>query len=157
GPGHGEMTTHLLATGAPVYAIELDAALARKLKDLAKQFSNLHVVSADILKTDIAKLAAGRRVHIYGNLPYYITSPILHHLFASADLIDDIHIVIQTEVAERLTAEPDSKDYGYLTVITRVYSRPEFVFRIPRGAFLPPPDVSSALVTLRFPGERIDV
>ena len=89
-----------------------------------------------MLKTDIAKLAAGRRAHVYGNLPYYITSPILHHVFAVADIIDEMHMVIQTEVAERLTAEPGSKDYGYLTVLTRLYSRPEFVFRIPRGAFL---------------------
>src|SRR5262249_35712501 len=78
-------------------------------------------------------------------------------LFASADLINEVHIVIQTEVAERLTAEPGSTDYGYLTVMTRLHARPEFVFRIPRGAFLPPPDVSSALVTLRLPGEGIDV
>jgi len=157
GAGHGEMTAHLAATGAPVYAIELDAVLARKLKDLAKQFPNLTVVSGDVLKTDIAKLADGRRAHIYGNLPYYITSPILQHVFANSGLIDEMHMVIQTEVAERLTAEPNSKDYGYLTVLTRVHSRPEFVFRIPRGAFLPPPDVSSALVTLRFPGENVDV
>jgi 16S rRNA (adenine1518-N6/adenine1519-N6)-dimethyltransferase len=157
GAGHGEMTAHLAATGVPVYAIELDTVLARKLKDLAKQFPNLSVISGDVLKTDIAKLAAGRRVNIYGNLPYYITSPILRHVFVSADLIDEMHLVIQTEVAERLTAEPDSKDYGYLTVLTRVHARPEFVFRIPRGAFLPPPDVSSALVTLRFPGKWIDV
>jgi 16S rRNA (adenine1518-N6/adenine1519-N6)-dimethyltransferase len=157
GAGHGEMTAHLVATGVPVYAVELDALLAHNLKDLAKQFPNLTVVPGDVLKTNVAKLAAGRRVHIYGNLPYYITSPILQHVFDSADLIDEMHMVIQTEVAERLTAQPDSKDYGYLTVLTRMYSRPEFVFRIPRGAFLPPPDVSSALVTLRFPGERIDV
>jgi 16S rRNA (adenine1518-N6/adenine1519-N6)-dimethyltransferase len=155
GAGHGEMTAHLLATGVPVYAIELDSALVRKLKDLAKQFPNLTVISRDVLKTDIAKLAAGRRAYVYGNLPYYITSPILQHIFAVSDVIDEMHMVIQTEVAERLTAEPDSKDYGYLTVLTRIHSRPEFVFRIPRGAFLPPPDVSSALVTLRFPAEPI--
>jgi 16S rRNA (adenine1518-N6/adenine1519-N6)-dimethyltransferase len=157
GAGHGEMTAYLAATGAPVYTIELDPALARKLKELAREFPNLTIVSADVLKTDITKLAAGRRVRIYGNLPYYITSPILHHVFEVADLIDEMHIVIQTEVAERLAAEPSSKDYGYLTVFTRVHARPELVFRIPRGAFLPPPDVSSALVTLRFPGERIGV
>src|SRR5262249_40950217 len=90
-------------------------------------------------------------------LPYYITSPILHRLFRFADLIDEVHIVIQTEVAERLTAEPDGAEYGYLTVATRLYSRPEFVFKIPRGAFLPPPDVSSALVTLRFPGDNLEL
>src|SRR5262249_12263541 len=114
-------------------------------------------VSGDVLKTDIRKLAGGRRVHVYGNLPYYITSPILHHLFASAEIIDEVHIVIQTEVAERLTAKPGSKDYGYLSVATQFYGRPEFVFKIPRGAFLPPPDVSSALVTVRLPGVGMDM
>ena len=155
GAGHGEMTSHLAGTGTPVYAIEIDSSVVRRLQHLTEQYTNLTIVSGDVLKTDIAKLASGRRVHVYGNLPYYITSPILHHLFRSADIIDEVHIVIQTEVAERLVAQPGSKDYGYLSVATQVYSRPEFVFRIPRGAFLPPPEVSSALVTLRFPAGRL--
>ena len=136
------MTSHLAATGTPVYAIEIDSTVARRLKHLTEQYANLTIVSGDVLKTDIAKLAGGRRVHVYGNLPYYITSPILHHLFRFAEIIDEVHIVIQTEVAERLAAEPDGSEYGYLSVATRLYSRPEFVFKIPRGAFLPPPDVS---------------
>jgi 16S rRNA (adenine1518-N6/adenine1519-N6)-dimethyltransferase len=155
GAGHGEMTTHLAATGASVFAIELDSTFARRLGHLTERFPNLTIVSGDILQTDIAKLAAGRRVHIYGNLPYYITSPILHHLFRFAGIIDEMHIVIQTEVAQRLTAAPDTSQYGYLSVATQFYARPEFVFRIPRGAFLPPPDVGSSLVALRLPGERI--
>jgi 16S rRNA (adenine1518-N6/adenine1519-N6)-dimethyltransferase len=154
GAGHGEMTEHLASTGASVCAIELDAPLVGKLQALAKKFPNLRIVQGDILETDIRALAAGRRIRIYGNLPYYITSPILHHLFTFADLIDEMHMVIQTEVAERLTAQPNSKPYGYLSVATQLYARPEFVFRIPRGAFRPPPEVGSALVTLRFPGER---
>jgi 16S rRNA (adenine1518-N6/adenine1519-N6)-dimethyltransferase len=148
------MTQHLLATGAPVHAIELDPAFLPGLRHLAKQFPNLTVVPGDILRTDIATIAAGRRARIYGNLPYYITSPILHHLFTFADLIDEIHVVIQTEVAHRLAAQPGTRDYGYLSVVTQFYTRPEFVFEIPRDAFNPPPEVTSALVTLRLPGER---
>jgi 16S rRNA (adenine1518-N6/adenine1519-N6)-dimethyltransferase len=154
GAGHGEMTEHLAATGAPVYAIELDKPLAIALQRSAKRFPNVSVISADILQTDIATLTGGRRARIYGNLPYYITSPILHHLFASAELIDEIHIVIQQEVALRLVAPPGTRDYGYLSVLTQYCSRPELVLEIPRGAFRPPPEVSSALVTLRLPGER---
>ncbi len=154
GAGHGEMTERLASTGAPVHAIELDAQLAATLKQLAKRFPNVEVVSADILESDIAKIAAGKRVRIYGNLPYYITSPILHHLFASAELIDEIHIVVQHEVALRLAAQPGTRDYGYLSVLTQYFSRPELVLEIPRGAFRPPPEVGSALVTLRLPGER---
>jgi 16S rRNA (adenine1518-N6/adenine1519-N6)-dimethyltransferase len=154
GAGHGEMTQLLVTTGSPVYAIELDPTLVARLKRLAKKFPNLTVVPGDVLETDLAALAAGQRMHIYGNLPYYITSPILHHFFLFADSIDDIHIVIQEEVALRLTALPGTKLYGYLSVLTQLYTRPEFVLRIPRGAFSPPPEVSSALVTLRLPGER---
>jgi 16S rRNA (adenine1518-N6/adenine1519-N6)-dimethyltransferase len=154
GSGHGEMTRHLLATGAPVHAIEIDEAFIGRLRHLAQEFPNLSVITADVLVADIAAIASGRRIRVYGNLPYYITSPILHHLFIFADIIDEIHIVIQTEVAQRLAAEPGTRDYGYLSVITQFYTRPEFVFEIPRDAFNPPPEVTSALVTLRLPGER---
>jgi len=154
GSGHGEMTEHLLATGAPVHAIELDPNLIAGLRRLAQKFPNLTVVPGDILKADIAAIAAGRRIRIYGNLPYYITSPILHHLFTFADLLDEMHLVIQTEVAARLAAPPGTREYGYLSVVTQFYTRPEIVFEIPRDAFSPPPEVASALVTLRLPGER---
>lgn len=154
GAGHGEMTQHLLASGAAVVAIELDEPLANRLKQLTKKFPALSVVRSDVLRTDLAALAAGRRACVYGNLPYYITSPILHHLFSFADLIEEMHVVIQDEVALRLTAQPQTKAYGYLSVLTQLYSRPEYVSAIPPSAFSPPPDVSSALVTLRFPGTR---
>jgi 16S rRNA (adenine1518-N6/adenine1519-N6)-dimethyltransferase len=154
GAGHGEMTEYLAATGAPVYAIELDALLLSRLQRLAKKFPNVTVASGDVLETDLAALAAGQRIHIYGNLPYYITSPILHHFFSFADQIEEIHIVIQEEVALRLTAEPGTKQYAYLSVAAQFYTRPEYVLSIPREAFSPPPEVGSALVTLRLPGER---
>ena len=154
GPGHGEMTEHLLATGDPVHAIEVDPRLLPGLRRLAKQFPHLDVVARDVLETDLAALASGRRIRLYGNLPYYITSPILQRLFGFASLIDEIHIVIQREVAERLAARPGTRDYGYLSVLTQFYTRPEIVFEIPRAAFSPPPEVTSALVTLRLPGHR---
>jgi 16S rRNA (adenine1518-N6/adenine1519-N6)-dimethyltransferase len=91
-------------------------------------------------------------MRIYGSLPYYITSPILHHLFRFAELIEEIHMVVQTEVAERMTAQPGGKAYGYLSVATQLNSRPELVLEIPRAAFTPPPEVGSTLVTLRLPG-----
>jgi len=138
GAGHGEITQHLLSTAAPVHAIEIDPAFIAGLRRLAKQFPNLTVVPGDVLETDIAAIASGR----------------LHHLFTFADLIDEIHVVIQTEVAHRLAAKPGTRDYGYFSVVTQFYTRPEFVFEIPRDAFNPPPEVTSALVTLRLPGER---
>jgi 16S rRNA (adenine1518-N6/adenine1519-N6)-dimethyltransferase len=154
GAGHGEMTEHLIRSGAPVYAVELDPPLVERLKRLAQEHSNLTIVPGDVLRTDLRAIASQRRIRLYGNLPYYITSPILHHFFQYADLVDEIHIVVQLEVAQRLTAHPGSKSYGYLSVVTQFYARPDFALRLPRGAFRPPPDVGSALVTLRLPGER---
>jgi 16S rRNA (adenine1518-N6/adenine1519-N6)-dimethyltransferase len=153
GAGHGEMTQHLLKSGAPVIAIELDSSLVPALQRLAQTQPNLTVVPGDVLEIDLAALAAGRRIRIYGNLPYYITSPILHRFFENAALIDVAHIVIQLEVAARLTARPSTKPYGYLSVATQFYTRPEFVLRLPPAAFRPPPEVASALVSLKFPSE----
>ena len=154
GAGHGEMTEHLIRSGAPVYAVELDPPLVERLKRLAEEHSNLTIVPGDVLQADLRAIASGYRIRLYGNLPYYITSPILHHFFQYADLVDEIHIVVQLEVAQRLTAHPGSKSYGYLSVVTQFYARPDFALRLPRGAFRPPPEVGSALVTLRLPGER---
>jgi 16S rRNA (adenine1518-N6/adenine1519-N6)-dimethyltransferase len=154
GPGHGEMTEYLAASGAPVVAIELDRNFSGHLNRLKKKFANLEVIHGDILESDLRVIAGGRRMRVYGSLPYYITSPILHHLFLFADLIDEIHVVVQTEVAERMAAQPGSKAYGYLSVATQLNARPELVLEIPQAAFDPPPEVSSTLVTLRLPGER---
>ena len=152
GAGHGEMTDYLVRNGVPVFAVELDPPLIERLQRLADRHPNLTVVPGDALEIDLRPLAAGRRIRLYGNLPYYITSPILHRFFSFADQIDEIHIVIQLEVALRLAAQPGNKDYGYLSVATQFYTRPEFVFKLPPDAFRPPPEVASALVTLRLPG-----
>jgi 16S rRNA (adenine1518-N6/adenine1519-N6)-dimethyltransferase len=109
-------------------------------------------VPGDVLKTDLDSVAGSRRIRLYGNLPYYITSPILHRLFESADLIDEIHIVIQLEVAFRLVARPGTRDYGYLSVLTQYFSMPSIALKLPPGAFRPPPEVASALVSLKLPG-----
>ncbi len=154
GSGHGEMTEYLVATGLPVLAVELDEPLIQRLQKMAEAHRNLTIVPGDVLQTDLGKLADGRRMRIYGNLPYYITSPILNHLFAFADQIEEIHVVIQDEVAMRLAAKPGTSDYGYLSVLTQFYARPERILMIPRGAFSPPPEVDSALVSMRLPGER---
>jgi 16S rRNA (adenine1518-N6/adenine1519-N6)-dimethyltransferase len=152
GPGHGEMTEYLVGTGAPVHVIEVDQFLIGNLNRLKKKNPNLNVICADILETDLAAVANGKRMRIYGSLPYYITSPILHHLFQFAELIEEIHVVVQSEVAARMAAEPGSKAYGYLSVATQLNSRPELLLEIPRAAFTPPPEVGSTLVTLRLPG-----
>jgi len=157
GAGHGEMTEQLLHSGAPVFAVELDPPLIERLRCLAEKHRNLTVVPGDVLETDLPALAADRRIRLYGNLPYYITSPILHRFFSFASHVDEIHVVIQLEVALRLTARPGNKLYGYLSVATQFFTRPEFVLKLPPGAFRPPPEVASALVTLRLPGPAAEL
>ena len=100
------------------------------------------------------EMNATQHFRVYGNLPYYITSPILTHLFRFAAHIDSIHIVTQLEVAQRIAALPGSRDYGYLSTLCQYYTRPELLFRIPPGAFNPPPKVTSSLLEMHLPGER---
>src|SRR5713226_6763646 len=154
GAGHGEMTRLLAASGARVLAVELDPKLLQSLQSVEREFPLLQKVGGDILSLALDKITGGSRFSVYGNLPYSITSPILHRLFEYAANIEEIYIVIQLEVAARLTAHPGTRAYGYLSVLTQYYAKPEIVLRIPRGAFRPPPKVTSALVHLRLPGER---
>ena len=153
GAGHGEMTQLLAEDGRRVIAVEADPQLAAGLKNNAARWGDVAVVSGDVLLLDLGKIAGGR-FRVYGNLPYYITSPILHQLFNYADQLASVHIVIQQEVAERIVAAPRRREYGYLSAACQFYTRPEIAFRIPPGAFRPPPRVNSALVHMTIPGER---
>jgi 16S rRNA (adenine1518-N6/adenine1519-N6)-dimethyltransferase len=154
GAGHGEMTTRLAKRASKVFAVELDASLARRLREVTASCKNIEVIESDVMAVAFEKLTGRERFSVYGNLPYYITSPILHRLFQHADHIAAIHIVIQFEVAVRIVAQPGRRDYGYLSVVSQWFSRPEIAFRIPPGAFRPPPKVASALVSFRMPGAR---
>jgi len=152
GAGHGEMTELLAGRAARVIALELDAQLAAGLRKRAANWPNVEVVEADVLTSDLASIAGAANFRIYGSIPYYITSPILHHVFNSAAYIESAYLIVQLEVAERLVAKPGRREYGYLSVATQLYSRPEILLKIPPGAFRPQPKVYSALVALRFPG-----
>jgi 16S rRNA (adenine1518-N6/adenine1519-N6)-dimethyltransferase len=156
GAGHGEMTTRLARSASTVIAIELDPRLARRLREVTANLKNVEVVESDVMAADLSALTGGQPFSVYGNLPYYITSPILHRLFEHAGQISAIHIVIQFEVAVRIAARPGRRDYGYLSVVSQWFSRPEIAFRIPPGAFRPRPKVASALVSLRMPGVRAE-
>ncbi|MGA8557268.1 MAG: rRNA adenine dimethyltransferase family protein, partial [Candidatus Acidiferrales bacterium] len=120
GPGHGAMTQLLTGDGRRVIAIETDTTLADGLRALVdtepSRWPAVEIVGGDVLTVNIGDLAWGQ-FHVYGNLPYYITSPILHHLFGWADRTASIHIVIQLEVAQRITARPGVRDYGYLSTL----------------------------------------
>ena len=153
GAGHGEMTEFLAQRATRVIAVELDAQLAAGLRKRAKEeWPNVSIIESDVLTADLAQLAAEDPFRIYGNIPYYITSPILHRIFALPRHPQTAHLVMQLEVAERLVSPPGHREYGYLSVATQFYSAPQIQLKIPPGAFRPPPKVDSALVTLNFPG-----
>jgi 16S rRNA (adenine1518-N6/adenine1519-N6)-dimethyltransferase len=149
GPGRGAMTGLLLDRARRVAAIELDSALAETLRREFLGEKRLEVIEADILTTDVGRLCRehqAEKCFVFGNIPYYITSPILHHLFGFHTSIRSMALLMQREVAMRLTARPRSRNYGYLTVLARVFSSPRLLLDVPRGAFSPPPQVTSALV-----------
>ncbi|MGH9354017.1 MAG: 16S rRNA (adenine(1518)-N(6)/adenine(1519)-N(6))-dimethyltransferase RsmA [Terriglobia bacterium] len=156
GPGRGALTKLLADRVERLAAIELDAALVGILRRAFESVPSVEIIEADILKTDLAEIC--RRLEkdsciVFGNLPYYITSPVLHHLFGSQARIRRMALLVQKEVAERITAGPGSREYGYLSVLAQFYSSPRIAFVAPPGAFSPPPKVHSALVDfqMKFP------
>ncbi len=145
GPGRGALTRHLLPRTDELHAIELDARLAERLKSKFESESKLHIHTADVLATDLSQWGAAV---VTGNLPYYITSPILEKFLALDERFGSAVFLMQWEVAERLLARPGTRDYGYLTVASQLVCHIELVCRVPAAAFVPPPKVESGAVRL---------
>lgn len=143
GPGRGTLTFALLKRAGRVIAIEVDPLMVEALGSQAR----LEVVHGDVLRTDLSQWGPAL---VAGNLPYYITSPILEKIFDARAVISQAVILIQKEVAARITASPHSRDYGYLSVLAQTYAEVKILFNIPRGSFSPPPNVDSAVVSLRL-------
>lgn len=149
GPGHGGVTRLLAPRVERLVAIELDPALARNLREEFRDVHRVEIIQGDVLKTDLAEICRrynAEQCVVFGNLPYYITSPILRALFQARACVRHITVLVQREVAERITAAPGSRDYGYLSVLAQFHSQPRIAFEIPPGAFSPPPKVYSSLV-----------
>lgn len=145
GPGRGALTSHLLARAERVVAIEVDPVLVEYLRAKFQHETKLTLVDGDVLKTDLAQW--GPAV-IAGNLPYYITSPILERVFAAGDAWLRGVFLVQKEVADRISSPPGSRDYGYLSIQSQFRARPEVLFTVPPAAFKPPPKVDSAVIRL---------
>jgi 16S rRNA (adenine1518-N6/adenine1519-N6)-dimethyltransferase len=153
GPGRGAMTGLLAERTGRVAAIELDKTLAERLTEDFAASSHVRVIHGDILEADINEICASASAgscFVFGNLPYYITSPILHHLLEFRARISGMALLMQREVAERVVAKPGSRDFGYLSVLVQLFSQPQILFSVPPGAFSPPPKVHSALVDFRM-------
>ena len=161
GPGRGALTSLLAKRVRRLIAVELDRVLAAQLRLRFGMFSNVEVIEADILSIDFDSLFGpkpGLRrpgiefkpepVKVIGNLPYYITSDILLRLFDYSKYFETIVILVQREVADRIAAEPGSRDYGLLSATAQLYARVEKLFTLPPGAFAPPPKVHSTVLRL---------
>lgn len=148
GPGEGALTLPLLRAAGSLTAIELDTDLIPRLQAVAAGVGTLDIVHADVLGVDFTALAAGGRLRIAGNLPYYISSPILFHCLEHAAVIEDMHFMLQKEVVARMAAVPGNKVYGRLSVMLQLACRVEPLFDVPPGAFRPPPKVDSSVVRL---------
>ena len=151
GPGQGAITGALAARAGHVLAIELDHQLAMSLR-VRFPMERVTVIEQDVLTFDFAAAAAqfGAPLRVAGNLPYYITSPILLKLAASSAALELAVMMVQREVADRITAQPGSRDYGLLSVSIQMYGPVEQLFTLPPSAFTPPPDVHSTVFRWRF-------
>jgi 16S rRNA (adenine1518-N6/adenine1519-N6)-dimethyltransferase len=155
GPGDGAITSGLAAAAGKLLALEFDPRLTVELQqrfqsEIAEE--RVEVRHQDVLEFDFSALAqeAGQRLVVVGNLPYYITSPILLHLAAHAEALEVAVLMVQREVADRVTAQPGSRDYGLLTVMMQLHGMTEPLFTLPPGAFVPPPQVHSTVFRWRF-------
>ncbi|HEX7370750.1 MAG TPA: 16S rRNA (adenine(1518)-N(6)/adenine(1519)-N(6))-dimethyltransferase RsmA [Rhodanobacteraceae bacterium] len=148
GPGEGALTLPLLRVAGCLTAIELDSELIEPLRARAADIGELQVIHADVLKVDLTGLADGGKLRVAGNLPYYVSSPILFHCLAHAGAITDMHFMLQKEVVDRMAAAPGSKVYGRLSVMLQLACKVEPLLRVAPGAFRPPPKVESAVVRL---------
>ncbi len=145
GPGRGALTSHLLQKAGRVVAIEIDPVLVQYLRAEFRDEPRLTIVDADVLKVDLVQFNPSA---IVGNLPYYITSPILSKTLALGERLARAVFLVQKEVADRLIAVPSTRDYGLLSVQTQLLSTPELLFTVPAAAFRPPPKVDSAVARL---------
>lgn len=152
GPGIGTMTQYLAENAGHVVAVEIDRNLIPILKETLADYDNVTVINEDILRVDIKTLAeeynGGKPIKVVANLPYYITTPIIMGLFESGVPIDNITVMVQKEVADRMKEGPGSKDYGALSLAVQYYAEPEIVANVPPNCFVPRPNVGSAVIRL---------
>ncbi|MDO5063326.1 MAG: 16S rRNA (adenine(1518)-N(6)/adenine(1519)-N(6))-dimethyltransferase RsmA [Peptostreptococcaceae bacterium] len=158
GTGIGTLTHELAVRAKKVVAIEIDRALIPILEETLSDVDNVEIVNQDILKTDLKhlaqKFAEERSIKVVANLPYYITTAIIMKFLESNIRLDSFVLMIQKEVADRITTKPSTKDYGSLTVAIQYYAQSELISKVPKNAFIPPPNVDSSVIRLRIRSER---
>lgn len=152
GPGIGVLTKEAALRAAKVTAVEIDRRLLPLLDETLAEFDNIKIINDDVLRLDLAALIrqefAGLRVAVVANLPYYITSPILMKLLEERLPVESITVMVQKEAAERICAQPGTRDAGAISLAVRYYAQPRILFSVSPGSFTPPPKVTSAVVQL---------
>ena len=153
GPGIGALTEFLAESAAEVMAFEIDDRLVPILADTLRDFHNVTVVNQDILKVDLAQYIAEFKnpdlpIKVVANLPYYITTPILMHLIESGIPFSEFVVMMQREVADRISAQPNTKAYGSLSIAVQYYMTAKVAFIVPRTVFVPAPNVDSAILKM---------
>lgn len=152
GPGIGTMTQYLCEHAGNVLAVEIDEKLIPILRDTLSQYDNVTILHGDILKQDLQGIAdeynQGKPIKVVANLPYYITTPIIMELFESQVPLENVTIMVQKEVADRMQAEPGTKTYGALSLAVQYYAKPYIVANVPPNCFMPRPNVGSAVIRL---------
>lgn len=152
GPGIGTMTQYLAERAGRVLAVEIDKKAIPILHNTLGMYDNVTIWNEDILKVDLNRVSIeyndGKPLKVVANLPYYITTPIVMNLFESRVPIDNITVMVQKEVAERMQAEPGTKDYGALSLAVQYYAKPYLAANVPPNCFMPRPNVGSAVIRL---------
>lgn len=152
GPGIGTMTQYLCERARQVLAVEIDKNLIPVLKETLSPYSNVEIIQGDILRQDIAEIAekynSGKPIKVVANLPYYITTPIIMSLFESRVPLENVTVMVQKEVADRMKAKPGTKDYGALSLAVQYFAEPYLAANVPPNCFIPRPRVGSAVIRL---------
>ena len=154
GPGFGVLTNELAKRARKVLALEIDDRLIPILADTLSEYDNVKIVNQDVLKADLQKLIKDEfkdeKISVAANLPYYITTPIITTLIEGGLPLNNLVVMVQKEVADRIVAEPDSKNYGAISVLCQYYTEVELVTVVGADLFVPPPKVDSAVVRMKF-------
>jgi len=154
GAGTGLMTGLIAGSVKEVFALEIDGSLIDVLKDNLKGFDNVNIVNKDILKFDLDQIRA-KKLKVFGNIPYYITTPIIEHLLSFRNKIDYIFLTVQKEFGKRMAADPGSKDYGSFSLFVQYYAECKILFTIKKNSFYPAPKVDSCFLRLKIRQEPV--
>ncbi len=150
GAGHGELTADIARRVKGIVALELDRQLYGQLKEKFKDYKNIKILNQDVLKFNFNKYFPRKKIKVVGNIPYYITTPIIEHLFRYKNKIEMVYLSVQKEFAKRIIAPAGSKDYGAFSCFVQYFSEPKIIFTIKKNSFFPAPKVNSCFLSLRL-------